>query len=49
VIRYYDHPLVRELYPEREWAWHHPEGGRTQANKAAPEVLLVNRKTGGGE
>lgn len=46
VVRFYDHPLIRELYPEREWTWHHPEGGRTQANKAAPEVLIVNRPAG---
>lgn len=44
VCRFYDHPLIRELYPESEWTWHHPKGGRTQANKAAPEVLLVNRR-----
>src|SRR5205085_8516163 len=22
VCRYYDHPLVRELYPEHIWTWH---------------------------
>lgn len=43
VVRYYDHPLVRELYPENRWTWHRPEGGKTQTNKSAPEVLLVNR------
>lgn len=43
VVRFYDHPLIRELYPESLWTWHRPEGGKTQANKAAPEVLLVNR------
>jgi DNA adenine methylase len=46
VCRFYDHPLVRELYPESAWMWHRPEGGRKQTNEAAPEVLLVNR-TGG--
>ncbi len=46
VCRFYDHPLIRELYPEDRWTWHHPEGGRTQANKAAPEVLIVNRVGG---
>lgn len=40
VCRFYDHPLIRELYAG--WTWQHPEGGRTQANKAAPEVLLLN-------
>ncbi len=43
VCRFYDHPLIRELYPEDRWTWHLLEGGRTQANKDAPEVLLVNR------
>lgn len=45
VCRFYDHPLVRDLYPTDRWTWHHPVGGRTQANKAAPEVLLVNQPT----
>lgn len=43
VCRFYDHPLIRELYPEDLWTWHMLEGGKTQTNKAAPEVLLVNR------
>lgn len=43
VVRYYDHQLIRELYPESLWTWHRPEGGKTQTNKDAPEVLLVNR------
>lgn len=41
VCRFYDHPLVRACYPESAWQWNHFRG-RTQANKAAPEVLLVN-------
>lgn len=41
VVRFYDHPLVRHLYPEPFWVWHHLAGGRTQANNAAPEVLLI--------
>lgn len=40
VSRFYDHPIVRELYPETEWTWHH-FCGRKQTNEAAPEVLLV--------
>lgn len=40
VVRYYDHPLIRELYAG--WHWEHPEGGKTQTNQAAPEVLLTN-------
>lgn len=42
VCRFYDHPLVQELYASKfGWTWHRPEGGKTQTNKAAPEVLLV--------
>jgi hypothetical protein len=40
VSRFYDHPIVRELYPATEWTWHHLSG-RKQTNQAAPEVLLV--------
>jgi site-specific DNA-adenine methylase len=39
VCRFYDHPLVRELYPEGRWEWVRLTG-RTQANASAPEVLL---------
>lgn len=42
VCRFYDHPLVRELYHEGEWTWRRLKG-RTQANKASPEVLITNR------
>lgn len=41
VMRFYDHEMVRDLYPESRWLWHRLKG-RTQANKAAAEVLLVN-------
>jgi DNA adenine methylase len=40
VCRFYDVPLVRELYPEPAWTWHHLTG-RKQTNADAPEVLLV--------
>lgn len=40
VSRFYDHPIVRDLYPETEWTWHHLSG-RKQTNEVAPEVLLV--------
>jgi hypothetical protein len=40
VCRFYNHPLVRKLYPESLWKWHHLSG-RNQTNKKAPEVLLV--------
>jgi hypothetical protein len=43
VCRFYDVPLVRELYPADRWEWRHLEG-RKQTNEAAPEVLLVNRR-----
>lgn len=46
VCRFYDHPLIRELYHEPHWTWNFLEGGKTQANKEtndAPEVLLCNR------
>lgn len=42
VLRFYDHPLVRELYPEGvRWTWRRM-AGRDQANQAKPEVLIVN-------
>jgi DNA adenine methylase len=40
VSRFYDHPIVRDLYPASEWTWHHLTG-RKQTNEVAPEVLLV--------
>lgn len=40
VCRFYDHPLIRKLYPEPAWTWHHFEG-RRQTNAVGPEVLLV--------
>lgn len=43
VCRFYDHPLVRELYPESQWTWHRLKG-RDQANNGEKqEVLLVSR------
>ena len=41
VCRFYDHPLIRELYPEPRWKWNHLTG-RKQSNEAAPEVLITN-------
>lgn len=43
VCRFYDHPLIRELYPHSHWHWIKGKG-RKQTNEAAPEVLLVNTK-----
>ena len=42
VCRFYDHPLIRELYPEGVWTWRRLVG-RKQSNAKAPEVLLINR------
>lgn len=41
VARFYDHELVRELYPPARWTWHTLTGGKTQTNASAPEVLLT--------
>lgn len=41
VCRFYDHPLIRELYPEPTWKWYRFTG-RKQSNNEAPEVLLAN-------
>lgn len=43
VCRFYDHPLIRELYDENEWHWRRLEGGRKQTNEKAPEVLITNQ------
>lgn len=40
VCRFYDHPLVRELYPESRWGWLRMKG-RDMANQTKPEVLLI--------
>ncbi len=45
VCRFYDHPLIRELYPAPAWTWHEI-GGRTQHNTEGPEVLIVNGQVG---
>lgn len=41
VCRFYDHQLIRELYPESYWTWNRLTG-RTQTNTEAPEVLIIN-------
>ena len=42
ICRFYDVPLVRELYPERlGWTWRRLTG-RKQTNEEAPEVLIIN-------
>lgn len=40
VVRYGDHPLIRELYPDGEWTWHLMDG-RNQGNNAVREALIV--------
>ena len=42
VVRYYDVPLIRELYSESAWEWRHLDG-RDAANGRKPEVLLIKR------
>jgi site-specific DNA-adenine methylase len=44
VVRFGDHPLIREIYPEDHWTWHMVRG-RTAANKDKFEVLLTNWKS----
>lgn len=41
VCRFYDHPLIRELYPQDHWTWRRL-AGRDQTNQTKPEVLLLN-------
>ena len=40
VCRFYDHLLIRELYPESSWVWNVVDG-RDQANQTKREVYLV--------
>lgn len=42
VVRYGEHPLVRELYSEDRWHWITMES-RTQSNKRKPEFLICNQ------
>lgn len=41
VVRYGDHPLIREVYPESRWTWL-MQTSRNQSNGAIAEVLIVN-------
>lgn len=41
VVRFYDIPLIRELYPEPQWTWR-TLVGRKQTNALGPEVLILN-------
>lgn len=41
VLRFGEHPLIRELYREADgWVWH-PLTSRNQANRVKPEFLIV--------
>lgn len=42
VCRFYEHPLVRELYPQDKWTYRQIKGGKRQTNEDAPELLLIN-------
>jgi hypothetical protein len=42
VARYYDDPMVRELYPEDRWQWIRFDGRDRANNDKKPEVLLVS-------
>ncbi len=46
VVRFGDHPLIRELYPESKWDWCLCES-RNQQGKGVAEVFLRNRKNSG--
>lgn len=41
VIRYGDHPIIRELYPPDRWTWI-AQTSRNQRNNEVGEVLIVN-------
>lgn len=42
VCRFYDHSLVRDLYPTTSWIWRDLEG-RNQANDGVLEYLITNK------
>ncbi len=44
VVRYGDHPLIRELYPPPRWTWLE-QSSRNQRNGVTEEVLLVNNRS----
>lgn len=48
VVRFYDHPLIRELYPEPLWRWQRFEG-KKQTNEVATEEVLLTRNEPEGE
>lgn len=42
-VRFGDHPLIRELYPQSKWVWNFTTG-RDQDNKGKDEVFLTRRE-----
>ena len=42
VIRYYDHPMIRELYPTSRWTWRQLKGRDQANNPDKEEVLIIN-------
>jgi DNA adenine methylase len=46
VVRFGDHPLIRELYPESHWNWV-LQSSRAQSNGEVKEVLIINGKSKG--
>lgn len=44
VVRYGDHPLIRQLYPEARWRWVKQSSTNQQGNDVS-EVLIVNDPT----
>lgn len=48
VMRWGDHPMVRQLYPEGTWTYHQAKG-RNQKNNAVAEVFIVKGAIGGAE
>jgi site-specific DNA-adenine methylase len=48
VVRFGDHPLIRQLYPEHLWTWR-TLTGRNQSNGETQEVLLVNNPLRDGD
>jgi site-specific DNA-adenine methylase len=43
VCRFYEHPLISELYPEPAWTWQRQKG-RKQSNAEGAEILITNGK-----
>lgn len=42
VVRLYDHPAIRELYPRDVWRWYEFKGRDQANNPDKPEILITN-------